>query len=274
MMRKISKFLRERQQQERSFLIKTSEEIKILQEAGHIVATAFEKIRESIRPGITLKALDEMVEAYIRSEGALPLYKGYRGNPPTHPPFPGVICASVNQEICHGFPNGRVLKEGDIVGIDIGLRYKGYCGDSCVTYVVGNAPEAVQNFVKTAEEALYVGIAQAKVGNRLGEIGAAIEGFATKHGYSVVREYGGHGLGKELHEPLSVPHHGPAQYGPVLRPGMVFTIEPMINMGKPDCKLMADGWSVETVDGKLSAQFEHTITVTNNGPLIISQKKG
>ncbi|MCB0034962.1 MAG: type I methionyl aminopeptidase, partial [Anaerolineales bacterium] len=160
----------------------------------------------------------------------------------------------------------------DIVGIDIGLIYKDWCGDSCVTYRVGEVSDEIDQFVKVAEEALYVGIAAAQPNRRLGELGAAIEKHAQQNGYSVVYEYGGHGLGRNLHEPISVPHHGPSSYGPRLQPGMVFTIEPMINMGKRDCKLMPDGWTVETVDGSLSAQFEHTIAITRNGPLIVSKK--
>lgn len=271
-MRRSTKFFRQRQQRQNSFIIKTPAEIEQLQQAGSIVAEAFEKLEAAIQPGVTLKELDQMTEAFIRSRGAKPLYKDYRGNPPIHPPFPGVICASVNHEICHGLPDGRKLENGDIVGIDIGLIYKDWCGDSCVTYRVGEVSEEIDQFVKVAEEALYVGIAAAQPNRRLGELGAAIEKHAKKNGYSVVYEYGGHGLGRNLHEPISVPHHGPANYGPRLQPGMVFTIEPMINMGKRDCKLMPDGWTVETVDGSLSAQFEHTIAITRNGPLILSKK--
>lgn len=273
LMRRSTKFFRKRQQrQQDSFILKSPAEIEQLQQAGHIVATAFEKLNDAIQPGIALKELDAMVEDYIRSAGAKPLYKGYRGNPPTHPPFPGVICASINNEICHGLPNGRKLQEGDIVGIDIGLVYKDWCGDSCVTYAVGEISAEVQQFMKVAEECLYVGIAAAQPNHRLGELGAAIEIHAKRHGYSVVHEYGGHGLGRNLHEPISVPHHGPASYGPRLQPGMVFTIEPMVNMGQRECKLMPDGWTVETVDGSLSAQFEHTVAITKDGPLILSKK--
>ena len=265
-MRKSTSFLRKRQRRANTFITKTPAEIKQLQEAGSIVAHAFEKLENAIEPGVSLRELDKMVEAYIRSEGAKPLYKGYRGNPPTHPPFPGVICASVNHEICHGLPNGRKLKNGDIVGIDIGLRLGEWCGDACVTYTVGEVSNEVDEFMRVSKECLYIGIAAAQPGARLGAIGAAIESHANKHGYSVVHEYGGH------HEPVPVPPHGPANYGPRLKPGMVFTIEPMVNMGGRECKLMPDGWTVETVDGKLSAQFEHTIAITRNGPLVVSKK--
>ncbi|MBK8431875.1 MAG: type I methionyl aminopeptidase [Chloroflexi bacterium] len=267
-----SKFLQRKRQerQEESFILKTADEILLMREANRLVAQAFARIGEMIKPGVVLRHVDEMVEAYIREQGGLPLYKGYRGSPPSHPPFPGVICASVNSEICHGFPDGRILREGDIVGIDIGLRYHDFCGDSCVTYAVGEVKPAVRDFLRVAEECLYVGIQAAKVNSRLGELGAAIQAHAEKHGYSVVQEYGGHGIGRALHEPLSVPHHGPARYGPRLQPGMVFTIEPMVNMGKAKAELMPDGWTVKTVDGSLSAQYEHTIAITENGPLILS----
>lgn len=265
-----SRFLRRRKRRTNSFILKKPSEIERMAEANELVAEAFGKLQEAIQPGVTLKELDEMVEVFIRSRGALPLYKDYRGNPPSHPPFPGVICASVNEEICHGLPDGRTLKNGDIVGIDIGLRYKEFCGDACVTFAVGTIPPAQEAFLKVAKECLYVGIAQARPGNRLGQIGQAIEDHAHSKGYSVVREYGGHGIGRDLHEPISVPHHGPADYGPRLKPGMVFTIEPMVNMGTADCELMSDGWTVKTVDRQLSAQYEHTIAITREGPRILS----
>lgn len=264
------KFFRKKKQRDDNFIIKTEGEIERMRAAGHVVATAFAMLRAAIKPGVVLADLDKMVEDYIRSQGALPLYKGYRGNPPNHPPFPGTICASINEEICHGLPDGRTLKSGDIIGIDIGLRLNDFCGDACVTYPVGDVPAPTLQFLKTAEECLYVGIAAAQPNRRLGEIGVAIENHAHAHGLSVVQEWGGHGIGRDLHEPVSVPHHGPANYGPRLKPGMIFTIEPMINMGAADCKLMPDGWTVETMDGKLSAQYEHTILITENGPEILS----
>jgi methionyl aminopeptidase len=241
-----------------------------MREAGRIVAQAFELIAEAIRPGVRLSDLDKMVAAHLARSNAKTLYLGYQGSPATHPPFPGVICASVNQEICHGLPDGRVLQEGDIVGIDIGLRYKGYCGDACVTYGVGQISPAAQKLLEVTETALHKGIAAAQAGKRLNDIGAAIQSFAEGHGYSVVREWGGHSIGRELHEGLSVPHVGPGGRGPKMRPGMVFTIEPMINVGVADCQLLDDGWTVVTADGKLSAQFEHTIAITDNGPYILS----
>ncbi len=250
--------------------IKTPNEIKGMRAAGRIVAQAFGVLRDAVRPGVTLRALDDQVAAFLEREGAQTLYKGYRGRPPKHPPFPGVICASVNNEICHGFPDERVLNEGDIVGIDIGLKYKGWCGDSCVTFAVGQVAPETQRLLEVAQQALHQGIGAARVGEPLSNIGAAIQKHAEGHGYSVVYDWGGHGIGRNLHEAPSVPHRGRAGLGPKLRPGMIFTVEPMINQGTPQWAMLPDGWTVVTRDGKLSAQFEHTIVVTPNGPEILS----
>jgi methionyl aminopeptidase len=251
--------------------LKSPNEIKGMRAAGQIVAQAFAVLREAIRPGVSLASLDQQVAAFLEQAGAQTLYKGYRGRPPVHPPFPGVICASVNNEICHGFPDERVLKSGDLVGIDIGLKYKGWCGDSCVTFAVGETTPEAQRLLQAAEEGLYKGIAAAQVGVPLSNIGAAIQQHADACGYSVVYDWGGHGIGRNLHEDPSVPHRGPAGLGPKLRPGMVFTVEPMINQGGPQWRLLPDGWTVVTKDGKLSAQFEHTIVVTPDGPEILSK---
>ncbi len=250
--------------------LKTPNEIKGMRAAGRIVARAFGVLRDAIRPGVTLRALDDQVAAFLEREGAQTLYKGYRGRPPVHPPFPGVICASVNNEICHGFPDERVLTEGDIVGIDIGLKYKGWCGDSCVTFAVGQVAPEARRLLDVAQAALHKGIGAARVGERLSNIGAAIQAHADSHGYSVVYDWGGHGIGRNLHEDPSVPHRGSAGLGPKLRPGMIFTVEPMINQGAPQWNMLPDGWTVVTRDGKLSAQFEHTIVVTPDGPEILS----
>lgn len=250
--------------------LKTAVDIAALREAGRLVAQAFDLIRPLVQPGARLSAIDGAVRDFLHRRGAQPLYLGYRGNPPSHPPFPGVICASVNQEICHGLPDERVLKEGDIVGIDIGLKYNGYCGDACVTYPVGQISARAQRLLEVTQECLRRGIAIAQPGRALSDIGAVIQAYAESNGFSVVREWGGHGVGRNLHEAPSVPHTGPAGQGPRLQPGMVFTIEPMINLGKPDWYLLADGWTVVTKDGSLSAQFEHTIAITESGPVILS----
>jgi methionyl aminopeptidase len=250
--------------------LKRPAEVEGLRDAGRIVAGAFAMLRGQVRPGVSLRELDERVTAFLAEQGAEPLYKGYRGRPASHPPFPGVICASVNSEICHGLPDGRVLRAGDIVGIDIGLKYKGWCGDSCVTYPVGAQTPANERLLAAAEEAMLQGIQAAQDGAHLSDVGAAIQSYAEAQGYSVVYDWGGHGIGKALHEDPSVPHRGPGGQGPVLRPGMVFTVEPMINAGSPEWLMLRDGWTVVTRDGSLSAQFEHTIAITPDGPQVLS----
>lgn len=238
--------------------------------AGNLVAECFALLRENIKPGVSLYALDQAVESYIRKYGAEPLYKGYRGSSANHPPFPGVICASVNQEICHGLPNQRLLKEGDIVGIDIGLRYQGFCGDACVTYPVGKISPQAQRLLEITQKALYTGIEAAQPGKYLNDIGQAIHNYADTQQVSVVQEWGGHGIGRALHESPSVSHVRQQQNGPKLRPGLTFTIEPMINLGTHEWILLPDGWTVITKDGQLSAQFEHTLAITPNGPEILT----
>ena len=251
--------------------LKAPKDLAGMREAGRLVAQCFDLLKNALQPGVRLQDLDRQVAELIKERGAQPLYKGYRGNPPSHPPFPGVICASVNDEVCHGLPDKRVLQEGDIVGIDIGLKYQGYCGDACVTFPVGPITTEAERLLQATQECLRRGIAAAQVGRHLSDIGAVIQAYAEGQGFSVVREWGGHGIGRSLHEPPSVPHVGPAGQGPRLRPGMVFTIEPMINAGRPDWKLLKDGWTVVTADGALSAQFEHTIAITDHGPEILSQ---
>ncbi|MGB1249256.1 MAG: type I methionyl aminopeptidase [Candidatus Promineifilaceae bacterium] len=262
--------LKNRRQSKSSIPLKNKHEIELMKEAGHLVADCFALLKESIQPGVRLRDLDQKVELLIRERGALPLYKGYQGNPPSHPPFPGVICAAVNNEVCHGLPDNRRLRKGDIVGIDIGLRHKGYCGDACVTFPVGKISPMAERLLRVSEECMYKGIEAAQPGRMIGEVGVAIEEHARRHGYSVVVEWGGHGVGKNLHEAPSVPHTGPADVGPRLRPGMVFTVEPMVNMGSADNHMLKDGWTVVTNDGSLSSQFEHTIAITRKGPVILS----
>jgi methionyl aminopeptidase len=241
-----------------------------MRQAGRLVAEAFQLLEKYIRPGVSLVELDHLVEDFILSRGAETLYKGYRGGNANHPPFPGVICASVNEVICHGIPNGRVLKEGDIIGIDIGLRYNGFCGDACRTFPVGKVSQETQRLLEVAEECLQVGIAVVKPGAYLGDIGRAIQDYADSQHVSVVREWGGHGIGRELHEPPSVSHIRTPQRGPKIRPGMTFTIEPMINQGTYKWKLLSDQWTVVTADGKLSAQYEHTLAITKHGVEILT----
>jgi methionyl aminopeptidase len=256
----------------RLFLIelKSKREIEALRAAAQITAQTHARIAEEIKVGVCLRDLDAIAEKFILAHGAVTLYKGIR-QIPNQRPFPGVITASINHEICHGFPNDRTLQNGDIVGIDIGLRYKGWCGDVCVTHMVGTVKPEVKKLVETTRESLERGIAVCVPGNRLGEIGATIQEYAEKNGYSVVREYGGHGIGRELWEEPFVPHIGPANRGPILKAGMVLNIEPMLNIGKPFTRLMKDEWTVVTADGSLSAQFEHTVAITENGPEVLSR---
>lgn len=242
-----------------------------MRESGRLVAECFQLLQENIRPGVSLRELDQITEALIRERGARPLYKGYRGSAKDHPPFPGVICASVNHEICHGLPDGRILKEGDIVAIDIGLKYKGYCGDACYTFAVGNISPRAQRLLDITQECLRRGIAAAQPGGYLNDIGRAINDYADSQKVSVVVEWGGHGIGRALHESPSVSHVRQEDRGMRLRPGMVFTIEPMINLGQPDWILLKDGWTVITTDGSLSAQFEHTVAITPQGPRILTK---
>ncbi len=251
--------------------LKNPKEIARLRAAGRLVAECFAILQENIKPGVTLQSLDKLVENHIYKQGAETLYKGYRGRTREHPPFPGVICASVNHEICHGIPDGRVLEEGDIIGIDIGLRLKGYCGDACVTYPVGRVSPHVERLLAVGREALRRGIEAAQYNNHLHDIGRAIEDYADTQGVTVVHEWGGHGIGRALHENLSVSHIRQAEPGPRLIPGMTFTIEPMINEGTHEWILMPDGWTVITADGKNSVQFEHTVAITRNGPDILTR---
>ena len=256
-----------------SIELKSREQIAIMREAGRIVAEVYEVLRPHVVPGATTLDLDRLAEEYIRKRGAVPVYKGYvpSGSGRQIPPFPGTICASVNDVICHGIPSHKVrLKEGDIIGVDIGVLYKSWCGDSCVTYAVGHIAAPVQRLLDVTRRSLELAIAQAQPNNHLGDIGHAIQSHVEANGFSVVREYTGHGLGRKLHEAPTVLHHG--QRGKVLkiRPGMVFTIEPMVNAGKPDTRLMSDQWGVRTADGSRSAQFEHTLAITEHGPEILT----
>lgn len=251
--------------------LKSPTDIDHMREAGRLVAEIYAQLDEAVRPGVSLHELDSLVEAYIHARGAQSLYKGYRGSAASHPPFPGVICASVNNEVCHGIPDGRILKEGDIIGIDIGLKLKGWCGDACVTYAVGKVSPQTQHLLDIAKLALSAGIRAAQPGNDLSAIGYAIQDYVDTQGMSVVREWGGHGIGRNLHEAPSVSHVRQRERPLRLRPGMVFTIEPMINAGRPEWRMLDDGWTVVTSDGSLSAQYEHTIAITGSGPEILTK---
>lgn len=250
--------------------LKSKRDLDEMRAAGRIVAETFERLRELIQPGVTLRELDEAAAAQMRRQGAEPLYKGYRGSKELYPPFPGNICTSVNDEICHGFPDWRWLREGDIVGVDIGLRYGHFCADACMTYAVGTISAEAQRLLAIAQESLRVGIEAAQPNAHLHDIGCAVERYAKSEQVAVVRDLTGHGIGRSLHEIPTVFHVRRPGRGLRLRPGMTFTVEPMINLGTHRHITLPDGWTQVTADGSLSAQFEHTIAITANGPEILT----
>jgi methionyl aminopeptidase len=244
-------------------ICKTPREIEIMREAGKIVALTRKELEKHIRPGITTKELDAIAEEVIRQYGAIPSFKGYNG-------FPGSICASVNEELVHGIPGDRVLKEGDIISIDVGAQYNGYHADSAWTYPVGEIAAETKKLLEVTEKSLYIGLEEAKPGARLSNISHAIQTYVESHHFSIVREYVGHGIGQDLHEDPQIPHYGPPNKGPRLKPGMTLCIEPMVNAGSRYVKTLADNWTVVTVDGKMCAHFEHTIAITENGYEILT----
>lgn len=257
-------------------MLKSRQEIAQLRESGRLVAETYELLRPYVKPGVTTAELDKIAEDFIRGRGAKPIYKGYGARPaqngaPAIPPFPSTICVAVNDVICHGIPSAQqVLKEGDIIGIDIGVLYKGWVGDACVTFPVGLVSDETQRLLDVARRSMELGIEQARAGNRLGDIGAAIQSYAESNGFSTVREFVGHGVGRSLHEDPQVPHFGKAHTGIPLRQGMVFTVEPMINEGTHKAKVLSDRWTVCTADGKRSAQFEHTLAITEGAPELLT----
>lgn len=247
-------------------ICKSAAELELMREAGRIVADTHRLLKQSIQPDITTKELDQIAEQYIRSQGATPSFKGYNG-------FSGSICASVNDELVHGIPSGRKLKDGDIISIDIGANYKGYHGDSAWTYGVGTISETAKKLLEVTERSLYAGLAEAKPDARLYTISHAIQKCVEDEGFSIVREYVGHGVGTELHEEPQIPNYGLPGHGPRLRPGMVLAIEPMVNVGERFVKTLEDNWTVVTVDGTLCAHFEHTIAITPDGYEILTQSR-
>lgn len=246
-------------------VLRTPEEIAKMKKAGELVAACHREIAKRIRPGTTTWEIEEFVESFTKQKGAIPEQKGYFG-------YPYATCASVNDVICHGFPRKEPLQEGDLVTIDMVFSVDGWMADSAWSYPVGRVSEKVKKLLSTTEQALNLGIEKAVIGNRVGDVSNAIQTFAEAKGYSVVRQFIGHGIGREMHEELQVPHYGPAGKGPLLREGMVFTIEPMLNTGSYEAYIEEDGWTARTWDGGLSAQYEHTIAVTANGPLILTKQ--
>jgi len=245
-------------------ICRSPQEIAKIQISAKLAAATLQHITPMIQPGVTTAELDRVAETYIRKCGGLPAFKGYRG-------FPATLCTSINSEVVHGIPSKkRKLVEGDIIGIDCGAIVDGYYGDHAITFAVDPITEEAQQLIDTTREALYVGIAQAKIGNYLSDISHAIQIFAEQRRYSVVKVFVGHGIGTALHEEPQVPNFGPPRRGPRLRPGMVLALEPMVNVGTSDVQILQDNWTVVTVDGRLSAHFEHTITVAEHGGIILS----
>lgn len=243
---------------------KSGRELELMREAGEIVAKTHKLLAEEVKPGVTTSELDEIAEEFIRSQGADPTFKGYQG-------FPSSICASVNEVIVHGIPGDYELKPGDIIGIDVGARVEGYCGDAARTFAVGEISESAQKLMTTTEQALEAGIEQAVIGNRVSDISHAVQQKAEGAGYSVVRQFVGHGIGKEMWEDPEVPNFGPPGKGPRLKKGMVLAIEPMVNVGTYKTKTLEDNWTVITKDKELSAHFEDTVAITESGPELLTR---
>ncbi|MCL1950839.1 MAG: type I methionyl aminopeptidase [Turicibacter sp.] len=243
---------------------KTPREVEIMREAGKIVALSHLEVKKHIKPGITTKKLDKIIEDVIRSNGAIPSFKGYHG-------FPGNSCISVNEELVHGIPGSRTLKDGDVISIDIGAKKNGYHGDSAWTYPVGKISNEAALLLDVTEKSLFIGLEKAKAGNRLSDISNAIQKYVESFNFSIVREYAGHGVGQSLHEDPTIPHYGPPGRGPRLKNGMTLAIEPMVNAGERYVKTLKDNWTVVTRDRSLAAHFEHTIVITDNGYEILTK---
>ncbi len=246
-------------------VLKTTRELALMREACRISAGALKAAGEAVQPGVTTAEIDKIAYDYIKKQGANPNFLHLYD-------FPATACISINDEVIHGIPSkNRVIKEGDIVSIDLGAELEGYNGDNAATFAAGKISPEAQRLCDVTRESLYEGISKAIAGGRLGDIGYAIQSYCEKHGYGVVRSFTGHGIGKKVHEDPSVPNYGTPGRGVRLLPGMTIAIEPMINQGVPGVKTMSDGWTVKTADGKLSAHFEHTIAITSNGPVILTE---
>lgn len=245
-------------------VLKTARELGLMKEACVISAQALKLIGEAIEPGVTTAELDKLAEDFIRSKGAIPNFKGYSG-------YPAASCISVNDQVIHGIPSGsRKLKSGDIVSVDLGALFEGYNGDNAATFACGDITAEAKRLIDTTRESLYEGIKMARAGGRVGDIGAAVQNYVEARGYSVVRDYVGHGVGASLHEAPEIPNYGISGRGIRLLPGMTIAIEPMVNAGGHKVKVLPDGWTVLTADGSLSAHFEHTVAITADGPHIMT----
>ena len=243
--------------------IKSEHELQLMRRAGQIVAQVLEGLRERAKPGVTTAALDKWAEEYIRRQGGIPSFKGYRG-------YPASVCISIDEEVVHGIPGRRRLREGEIASMDVGVILDGYQGDAAITVGIGKISPEAADLLRVTEEALYAGIAAAKAGHRLGDVSHAIQVTVESHGYGVVRDYVGHGIGREMHEDPQIPNFGQPGRGPLLRPGMTLALEPMVTLGDYRTRVLEDMWTVVTADGSLAAHFEHTIAVTKGAPLVLT----
>ncbi|MBR6509811.1 MAG: type I methionyl aminopeptidase [Clostridia bacterium] len=245
-------------------VLKTGRELEIMREACRISAGALQIAGKAVEPGVSTAEINNLAEQYILSQGGIPSFKNYQG-------YPATACISINNEVIHGIPNAkRILKAGDIVSIDLGAKYGGYHGDNAATFACGDISDEAKRLIETTKESLYEGIKKAVSGGRVGDIGNAVQSYVEARGYSVVRKFVGHGVGSELHESPEIPNYGTAGRGVRLMPGMTIAIEPMINAGGSDVKILPDGWTVLTSDGSLSAHFEHTVAITSSGPKILT----
>jgi methionyl aminopeptidase len=246
---------------------RSAEELERMREAGRLVGEVLTELTARVKPGVTTAELDDLAEQRIRKAGAIPAFKGYHG-------YPATICASINEEVIHGIPSGRrVLNEGDVISIDVGASLDGYFGDSAVTLAVGKVSEEAATLLRVTEESLFKAIDRVRPGARISDIGHAVQAHVEAYGFSVVREFVGHGIGQRMHEEPQVPNYGEPGRGPRLAEGMVLAIEPMVNAGKPAVKVLGDGWTAVTRDRSLSAHFEHTVAVTANGPWILTARE-
>ncbi|MBI2873210.1 MAG: type I methionyl aminopeptidase [Chloroflexi bacterium] len=244
--------------------VKSARELERMRRAGRIVALTIQALRQAVRPGVRTRELDSLAEREITRLGGRPAFKGYRG-------FPATICVSINEEIVHGIPGDRMVREGDIVSLDVGAIVDGFYGDAAVTVAAGQVPDEVRRLLEVTEGALHAGIRAARAGARVGDVSAAVEAFVASRGqYGVVRQYVGHGIGRLLHEEPQVPNYGPPGLGVLLRPGMTIAIEPMVNLGTWETRVLGDDWTVVTADGSLSAHFEHTIAITDGEPQVLT----
>jgi methionyl aminopeptidase len=252
----------------RPITVRSDNELELMREAGRVVGRVHQMIREHARSGVTTGELDRRAEEIVREAGATPSFKGY--NPHGRPPYPATLCTSIDDVIVHGIPGTRVLREGEILSVDVGACLNGYHGDAALTVPIGEVSDTARRLMEVTKQALEAAISQVQVGNRISDIGHAVQETVEAAGFAVVREFVGHGIGRNLHEPPEIPNFGKPGFGPRIKAGMVFAIEPMVNVGTWKMKELEDGWTAVTADGSLSAHFEHTVAATDDGPIILT----